>query len=61
MDDRGISIEELVERSELSEPKIARFLAAEAEPTASELLRLAGALEAGTSQLLERISWGSDG
>ncbi len=56
MERRRLSIEELAKRSELSEPRIGRFLEADAEPTATELLRLAGAMEARLSELLQMPS-----
>ena len=61
MGEREISTEDLVKRTEIPKARIERFLRAEAEPTARDLLRLASALEARVEQLLERISWESDG
>jgi len=52
MESRRISREQLGERAEISAPRIDRFLAAESEPTARDLLRLASALEASVAELL---------
>jgi len=49
---RRLSVEEIAARSELSEARVRRFLDADAEPTAAELLRLAGAMEVRLSELL---------
>jgi transcriptional regulator with XRE-family HTH domain len=59
--ERGLSIERVAERSELPRKRIDGLLADDVEPTATELLRLAGALEVRPGQILEGISWESDG
>jgi transcriptional regulator with XRE-family HTH domain len=61
IDERQLSIEELSQRSEISKPKLEVFLAGEAEPTASDLLRLAGAMDVRLSQILGGIVWESNG
>jgi transcriptional regulator with XRE-family HTH domain len=55
---RDLSPDQVAQRSELAPKLIERFLAEEAEPSVSELLRLAGALGVGTQDLLEGIESG---
>jgi transcriptional regulator with XRE-family HTH domain len=52
MESRGISLEQLCERSELSRSQIERVMAADSEPTARDLLRLASAVDGSVSELL---------
>jgi len=61
MEVHRVSVAELCRRTELSEDEIRDFLAAKAEPTASELLRLAGGREVPLSQILDGMRWESDG
>jgi transcriptional regulator with XRE-family HTH domain len=61
IDERHLSIEELSQRSEISKRKLEVFLAGEAEPTASDLLRLAGAMDVRLSQIVAGIVWESNG
>jgi transcriptional regulator with XRE-family HTH domain len=58
---RRLSVVEISRASEISEARIEQILANDAEPTASELLRLAGAMEVPMSAILAGISWESDG
>lgn len=60
MVERGVLPKELVELSEMSQSRIERLLEAEAEPTARDLLRLAGALDATVSEVLESSARESD-
>jgi transcriptional regulator with XRE-family HTH domain len=61
MSARQFSIAELARRSEISEARIGKLLAGRTEPSATELLRLAGSLDVTISELLEGIVWEEDG
>jgi transcriptional regulator with XRE-family HTH domain len=57
MERRGLTTDELAGGSELDGDRVALFLDGEAEPSATELLRLAGALGVTPQSLLKGIHW----
>jgi transcriptional regulator with XRE-family HTH domain len=61
MSARDISLAELGRRTELPVARIDELVAGDAEPRASELLRIAGGIEVPVSQLLEGLVWEADG
>jgi transcriptional regulator with XRE-family HTH domain len=58
---RQLTTAQLSQRSEIPEARIEELLAGDVEPTASELLRMAGALGVRISTILEGIAWEADG
>jgi transcriptional regulator with XRE-family HTH domain len=61
IDGRGSSPAAVAAKAGVAEVRVRRFLGAEAEPTATELLCLAGALGVPMELLIEGITWQSDG
>jgi transcriptional regulator with XRE-family HTH domain len=61
IDAGGWSAAQVAERSGLSRERIDGLLGDDVEPSATELLCLAGALEVRPGQILEGIAWESDG
>lgn len=57
---RHFSVDDLVNRSGLRRERIDQFFSEDADPSATELIRLAGALEVRPQELLEGIVWQSD-
>lgn len=59
--ERRISAVELGRRTEIPDSRIEVLLAGNEDPTASDLLRLAAALDVQISEMLAGINWESDG
>jgi transcriptional regulator with XRE-family HTH domain len=61
MEAQQVSIDYLSRNAEIPTARIMGFLDSDSEPTASDLLRLAGVLGVPPSQILEGAIWKSDG